>query len=243
MGPERGHTAAKREVFIPGDAGRLEALLELPDGGVDPVGGVVVAHPHPLHGGTMVQPLVHHVARACRRRGLATLRFNFRGVGRSEGAYSGVEEYRDVQAAAGFLRAELGGGLPVALAGYSFGSVMASVAVTEGEAAVGLALVAFPLRWEEFMPGFFAHLGEYAGPVLALCGERDDIAPPGEVEGFLRGVGIDPTIVVIPGADHFFAGSQESVGATVGEFLREVCVAAEAPVVRHAGENPPSAGG
>ncbi|GAB4256260.1 MAG: Dot/Icm type IV secretion system effector CoxH3 [Thermoleophilia bacterium] len=241
MGPARGDTPAKREVFIPGDAGRLEALFELPDGGADPVGGVVVAHPHPLHGGTMVQPVVHHVARACRRRGLATLRFNFRGAGRSGGAYSGVEEYRDVQAAAGHLRAELGGGLPVALAGYSFGSVMASLAVTEGEAAAGLALVAFPLRWEEFMPGFFTRLGEYGGPVLALCGERDDIAPPDEVEDFLRGVGIDPTTVVIPGADHFFGGAQESVGATVGAFLREVCLAAGAPAVRRAWGNPPSA--
>ena len=70
-------------------------------------GGVVVAHPHPLHGGTMAQPVVYRIARACREQRLATLRFNFRGVGGSAGTFSGTEEYRDVEAAAAFLRGRL----------------------------------------------------------------------------------------------------------------------------------------
>jgi len=69
-----------------------------------PAGGVVIAHPHPLMGGTMAQPVVYRVARACRERGFASLRFNFRGVGQSRGRYSGSEEYRDVEAALAFLR-------------------------------------------------------------------------------------------------------------------------------------------
>ena len=195
----------RREVTIPGDVS-LEGLLEFPEGGA-PVGGVVVAHPHPLHGSTLHQPVVHHVAKACRAHGLATLRFNFRGVGASGGVYSGLEEFRDVRAATAFLRAELPADAPVSLAGYSFGAVMASLAVLDGEPAAALALVAFPLRWDEFVPGWFDRFGEYGGPVIAVGGERDIVAPPAEVEAFLRGVGLDPTMVVVPGADHFFAGA------------------------------------
>ncbi len=99
----RGH------VYFSGDD-RLEGILEWPAGvgesaatggeaGPRVAGGVVVAHPHPLYGGTMAQPVVYRVAQACRERGFASLRFNFRGVGQSEGRYSGSEEYRDVEAA------------------------------------------------------------------------------------------------------------------------------------------------
>ncbi len=211
--------ALRREVTIPGDAA-LEGLLELPEDG-PPLGGVVVAHPHPLHGSTMQQPVVHYVAKACRQKGLATLRFNVRGVGASEGAYSGREEFRDVRAAAAFLRAQLPPGLPVLLAGYSFGAVMASLAVIEGEPAAGLALVAFPLSWDEFVSHWFERFGEYAGPVIAVCGEYDPIAPPAAVEAFLRGVGLDPTMVVVPGADHFFGGERDSLSEPVARFLSD----------------------
>ena len=222
---DRSAASLRREITIPGPAGRLEGLFELPEGGADTVGGVVVAHPHPLHGGTMVQPVVHHVARACRRRGLATLRFNFRGVEGSEGSFSGLDEYQDAAAAAAFLRSELGEGMPVAMAGYSFGSIMVSLAAIQGEAPAGLALIAFPVDIDEFMPTFFSRLGDYRGPVLALCGARAELAPPAGVEHFLRDVGVDPHMVVIPEADHFFARRQGGVGEIVGSFLREACLA------------------
>lgn len=211
--------APRREVTIPGDV-TLEGLLEFPEDG-PLLGGVVVAHPHPLHGSTMQQPVVHYVAKACRQKGLATLRFNFRGVGASEGVYSGFEEFRDVRAAAAFLRAQLPQGLPVSLAGYSFGAVMASLAVIDGEPAAGLALVAFPLSWDEFVDRWFERFGKYAGPVIAVCGEHDLIAPPAAVEEFLRGVGLDPTMVVVPGADHFFGGERDSVSEPVARFLSD----------------------
>lgn len=210
----------RHEVTIPGDVA-LEGLLEFPED-APPVGGVVVAHPHPLHGSTMQQPVVHHVAKACRQKGLATLRFNFRGVGASEGAYNGHEEFRDVRAAAAFLRAQLPPGLSISLAGYSFGAVMASLAVLDGEPAAALALVAFPLRWDEFASRWFERFGEYPGPVIAVCGENDTVAPPAAVEAFLRGVGLDPTMVVVPGADHFFAGERERFSEPIAEFLQHV---------------------
>lgn len=224
-GPASAATRAalRREVTIPGDVA-LEGLLEFPED-APPLGGVVVAHPHPLHGSTMQQPVVHHVAKACRHKGLATLRFNFRGVGASEGAYNGQEEFRDVRAAAAFLRAQLPPGLPISLAGYSFGAVMASLAVIDGEPAAGLALVAFPLSWDEFVPRWFEHFGEYPGPVIAVCGEHDPIAPPAAVKAFLRGVGLDPTMVVVPGADHFFGGERERFSEPIAAFLQNAAPA------------------
>jgi alpha/beta superfamily hydrolase len=215
-----GPDAERTEVTVPGDVGALEGLLEYPEDRL-PSGGIVVAHPHPLHGATMKQPLVHRVAKACRREGLVTLRFNFRGVGRSAGSYSGTEEYRDVRAATAFLRQELPG-LPVSLAGYSFGSVMSALAVVEGEDVASLALVALAVRWEEFMPGFLSRLGDYGGPVLSVLAERDDIAPPEEVTAFLQSTGVQPHTVVVPDVDHFFVGSQDAVADAVAGFARAV---------------------
>ena len=210
----------REQVLIPGSP-RLEGLWDQPDG-PEPVGVLVVAHPHPLHGGTMLQPVVYHLSRALVERGYATLRFNFRGVGDSEGSYDGLDERRDVEAAVEFARARVGARVPLALAGYSFGSMMAALAVGGGLAVDALALVAFVVDAEEFMPTFYTSLSSYAGPLLAVVGERDDMAPPARVEGFLTGLGLHPQVVVIPGADHFFVGRHSEVGAAVGDFLDEV---------------------
>lgn len=209
----------RREVNIEGDE-RLSGLLEFPEAGAV-IGGVVVAHPHPLHGGTMHQPVVHHVARACRRRGLATLRFDFRGVGGSSGRYSGTDEYRDIRAAADFLRGQMADGLPLFLAGYSFGAVMSALAVIDGEPARALGLIAFPVDWDEFMPGFFGRLGEYHGAVFSLCGENDSIAPPAQVQSFLLSVGVEAKMVVVPDVDHLFVGKGEEAGTPVAQFFAE----------------------
>ncbi|MHB8869754.1 MAG: alpha/beta hydrolase [Thermoleophilia bacterium] len=217
-----GGAATQAEVLIPGEHD-LEGLLEWPEGD-EVLGGVVVAHPHPLYGGTMRQPVVHHVARACRRKGLATLRFNFRGVGASAGSYTGLEEFHDVRAAAAFLRAQLPTGLPVSLAGYSFGSWMTALAAIDGEPAAALALVAFPVEWDEFSPVFFERLGEFAGPVIAVCGEFDTISPPADAEAFLRSVGLDPELVVVAGVDHFFMGAGEQVAEPAADFLLRASV-------------------
>jgi alpha/beta superfamily hydrolase len=212
----------KGEVLFQGDH-QLQGLLELPESNAtrDDVvrGGVVVAHPHPLYGGTMANPVVYHVARACRARGLATLRFNFRGVGGSGGHYGGGIEHRDVRAAAAFLRGRLPEGVPLALAGYSFGAWMSVLAVKDGEAADALALVAFPVVWEEMRPEMFQGLRAFKEPVLAVSGSRDEIAPPAEVEVFLRGLGLEPRMRVMNGEDHFFMDGHDSLGEEVSGFL------------------------
>ena len=106
---------------IPGPAGSLEALLEEPDH-CEPRLAAVVCHPHPLFGGTMHNKVVYRIARGLRRAGIVVLRFNFRGVGRSEGEHAHmIGEVEDARAALEYLRARYPH-LAYALAGFSFGS-------------------------------------------------------------------------------------------------------------------------
>lgn len=215
-------------VMFPADY-PLEGLFEEPEEGTA-WGGVVVAHPHPLHGATMDQPVVYRTAQSCRKRGLATLRFNFRAVGRSEGSYSGFDEYRDVEAAAAYLLERLDTGddgrgvarpvRPLAIAGYSFGSIMAAMAAAATASVQALALIAFVVTWEDSAT-VFERLAAFPGPVLALCGENDEIAPPEDVERVLKELDLDFSLSVVPGADHFFGGSQREVGERVAVFLSD----------------------
>ena len=226
------------ELTFPADY-RLAGIYEEPEEG-EAWGGVVVAHPHPLHGATMDQPVVYRTAQACRSRGLATLRFNFRGVGASEGSYSGFDEYRDVEAAAAYLRVRLdesdggtdaaGRGRPLALAGYSFGSIMAAMAAVGKTAVQALALIAFVVSWEDLRP-VIDRLAAFPGPVFALCGENDEISPPDKVERALTQMKLDFSLSVLSGADHFFAGAQREVGERTADFLANA-------MSRHGGRGP-----
>jgi len=209
----------KEQVTIQGEE-VLEGILEFSDVGLE--GGVVISHPHPLHGGTMLNPVVHHMARGCQAHGLATLRFNFRGVGGSGGSYGRYEEYKDVSAAARFLKDRLGQSAGIVLGGYSFGAAMSALAVArdkEGlEDVAGLALVAFAVRWEEFRATAFEGLSRYHGPVLALSGEDDPIAPPAEVADFLSGLGLDLREERLVGEDHMLGRSHKELEKHVGDF-------------------------
>ncbi len=230
-GPRAGSGEAPRgHVFFSGDV-RLEGILEWPrgEGLASPKGGVVIAHPHPLYGGTMAQPVVFRVARACQEQGFATLRFNFRGVGLSTGVYSGSEEYRDVEAALWYLRTQLtkgqvtGGAGRLAVAGYSFGAVMAALAAGRGEVGVAaLVLIALPVFWDELPSDLFSALREFRGPVLAVCGEGDYLAPPGAVASKLEELGLGFELKVIPGVGHLFEGRQQELGEVVARFLADL---------------------
>lgn len=199
------------------------------------VGGVVIAHPHPLHGATMEQIVVRHVSRSCERRVFVSLRFNFRGVGQSGGHYSGVEEHRDVEAAVAFLADKIAGGrassggaydgaLPVlGLAGYSFGSVMAArAAASKADLVRALALITFPVCWDQLPADTLQRLALYPGPILALCAEYDDIAPPEEVDKVLAKLGVDYRLEVIGGVGHFLEGKEELVGEKVAGFFADL---------------------
>ena len=113
-----------QQVSIGGPAGRLEAVVETPADSA-PIGAVVVCHPHPQHGGTMRNKVVHTLARAFVRMGFAALRFNFRGTEGSEGQYDdGIGELDDALAALAWMRTEISVG-PLWLGGFSFGAAIA----------------------------------------------------------------------------------------------------------------------
>ena len=237
-GPADADRGPGGHVFFPGDH-LLEGVLEWPEiAGSDlgeeldpPRGGVVVAHPHPLQGGTMAQPVVYRVAKASRELGLAALRFNFRGVGGSRGSYSGTEEHRDVEAAAAFLRGRLAAAAgdavpgpetpPLALVGYSFGSVMSARAAAGQVPVKALVLIGFPPVLAEQIPDTYTRLGQFRGPVLAVSASEDDLGYPENVDRVLRKLGLDFTMVVIEGAGHLLEGKHREVGQTVARFLAE----------------------
>ena len=197
---------AERPTTVPAGAETLEARLAVPAGARL---GVVVSHPHPLYGGDMDSPVVARIVESCAGRGLATLRFNFRGVGASTGRHDeGRGEQEDVRASLARMQDALGSDGRVALAGYSFGAaVVAAVAATAPVA--GLALVAPPLRVTD------VHLpAGVNGPLLVVVGAEDQYCPAAALET-LRVTLPTATVVVVEGADHFFFGSLTPLGEAV----------------------------
>jgi alpha/beta superfamily hydrolase len=186
-------------------------------------GGAVVCHPHPRYGGDMGYPVVAGMARELAARGAWALRFNFRGVGESSGeSTAGSEEWRDVLAAHAFLGEELGGGT-LALAGYSFGGLMALRAAGERDAAVAaLALVGLPLRLRGLALPDLAPVRERNIPVLVIVGEDDEYGPPEEVRAALSALGSTVKVVEIAGADHFYIPQRAEVATVVADFLVQV---------------------
>jgi len=198
---------AERPTTVPAGAETLEARLAIPP---QARMGVVVSHPHPLYGGDMDSPVVSRIVEVCTDRGLATLRFNFRGVGDSTGRHDeGRGEQDDIRAGFAYLQRTLGGGARIALAGYSFGAAV-SAAVANAIPIAGLALVAPPMRVAE------VHLPvAVAGPLLIVVGAEDQYCPAAALEAMRTGLP-EATVIVIEGADHFFFGSLAPLGDAVG---------------------------
>ena len=186
----------------------LEGAIAL---GPGPRAGVVVCHPHPQYGGDMDSPVVVTAARACARSGLATLRFNFRGVGGSTGGWDeGRGEQDDVRAALAHLAEALGPTAPVALAGYSFGAAMAAQVAAAGQPLAGLLLIAPPLA----MRGLPAPPAAVQGPVLVVAGSADTYCPATALTA-LAMAWPAASVTVLDGADHFFFGGLEALDAAV----------------------------
>lgn len=201
-------TTRIQDVAIPSAIGTLEGLLNVPE---RTVGAAVVCHPHPQYGGTMHSHVVYHTARALRERGLAVLRFNFRGVGRSAGAYDeGRGEMDDVRAALDFMH-ERFEQRPMLLAGFSFGSW------------VGLRVgVADPRVWAMLAVGLpvgsydFAFLRAAAAPVAIVQGGGDPHGDVAAVRALIADLKTPVRLEEIPGAGHFFAEQLNELRAAVG---------------------------
>jgi alpha/beta superfamily hydrolase len=209
---------------IPGDAGSIEIAYAIPE---RPAAIAVIAHPHPLFGGTMDNKVVTTVARAFRDAGAATFRFNFRGVGRSEGAHDeGRGETADLlEVAAHAARAV--GDLPLWLAGFSFGGGVALRA--SGRAAFERLVLVAPAFRRVTGHG----LGEPPDPsdpslgepgrhtsanTLIVHGDKDETTLLADSLGW--GAVRDVPVLVVPGADHFFHRKLHVIRDVVGRLVR-----------------------
>jgi alpha/beta superfamily hydrolase len=202
---------------IPGPAGVLEALLEEPDDRT-PQMAALVCHPHPLYGGTMHNKVVYRLARGLRRAGAVVLRFNFRGVGRSEGEHGNLMgEIEDAAAALDFLR-ERYPDLPVALSGFSFGSrVITRFGCTLPEVRLLMA-AGFPTRMGEA-----EYLQTCTVPKIFLQSTHDEFAPKPAFEDLYARVAEPKRVVWIEAADHFFAGALDRLEEEVYSAGDEAC--------------------
>jgi uncharacterized protein len=186
-------------LMIDGPAGKLEALLEMPPPTpAQPSAFAVICHPHPLHGGSLQNKVVYTIARACQERAMATLRFNFRGVGASTGSYDeGRGEIQDALAVVAFGKARWPQAA-LTLAGFSFGAVISLMA----------AAAAAPWRLISVAPavGHF-RLGSIARPAcpwLIVQGDADELVDARQVQAFAASFSPPPQLVLLPGVGHFF---------------------------------------
>ena len=192
----------EERIFFASDNLRIEGMLET----ASPTRGAVITHPHPLYGGDMNNPVVIAVRQAYRRQGISTLRFNFRGVGASEGCYdNGAGERRDVSAALAFLSGR--GVTTLDLAGYSFG---AWVNAGTGGSFKRMVMVSPPVAFMSFDP---------AAPIptlqLIVTGGRDEIAPPRMISTYRNQWNRAAVLEVLPDADHFYAGHFKALEDTI----------------------------
>jgi len=181
-------------------------------------GALIMLHPHPLYGGSMHNAVVDAVILAAQQFGLATLRFNFRGVGRSHGEFSdGVGEADDVAAALAFL-SQASGSSNLILVGYSFGaSVALSYCQSPDHGVKHLFLVALPPVLLE--DGVSLEIPEIAKIVL---GETDALVPLQEIKAVLSERAQKSLLQIIPGADHFFSGKVAELKEVFQGLLSEV---------------------
>jgi alpha/beta superfamily hydrolase len=181
-------------LIVAGPAGDVEVVIDAPS--ASPRGLALVCHPHPLQGGTLDNKVAHTLAKTFLAMGYVATRFNFRGVGRSAGVFDeGIGETDDALAVLRHVKSRFGEALPVALAGFSFGSFVqtrvAAQVTPEGLVLVGPAVNRFPLQ-------------HVPAETIVVHGEEDDVVPLADVFAWARPQELP--VVVFPGCGHFFHG-------------------------------------
>ena len=198
-------------LFIGGPVVRLEAILEEPEEG-EPREAALVCHPHPQHGGTMHNKVVHRIARGLRGTGSAVLRFNYRGVNLSEGKYAhGEGELEDARAALAYLRARYPE-LPFTLAGFSFGS---RIVLRLGCAGIGARrVIAVGFHTVDTNRSYLEHC---TVPRIFLQSTHDQFGPAVDLQALVDGLPEPKRLVFVEAADHFFAGALDHLEQTVAD--------------------------
>ena len=200
---------AEERIFIDAGGFKIEGLLDH----TSDERGVVITHPHPLYGGTMHNNVVKGIVRAYREKGYSTLRFNFRGVERSEGEHdNGVGEQEDVRSA---LKVLVDLGIAnIDLAGYSFGAWVNAMGLGTFERVDRMIMVSPPVGLLDFDA-----LASNRKVRLVIAGSLDDIAPVNAIEEKMPIWNTDATLHVIDGADHFYQGKIDDMEAIIKNFL------------------------
>jgi len=202
-----------RHVDLYGSAGRLEALYrELQD----PAGIAVICHPHPLGGGTLHNKVVFRAARGLENANVATLRFNFRGVGASTGKHDeGEGEQDDVMTAIEWAKRKHPG-KKLIVGGFSFGAWVASRVACELAEVDAIFLIGTPVDKYDF-----GYLRSCEKPILFLHGTEDEMGDVGKLEKLVPQVR-NAESVIVTGADHFFSKQHDAVEETIRQWAEEV---------------------
>ena len=209
--------AQTQSLTLPGPAGAIEALLDLPEADLfaSPRGTAVIAHPHPQFGGTMTNKVVQTIARACVQCGWRALRFNFRGVGASAGSYDeGRGELADLLAV---VAQQAPADAPLAIAGFSFGAFVAShaIAALHAQRAIANAVLVGTAASRFDVAPVPAELQPHT---LVVHGELDDTVPLASVLDWARPQSLPVTVV--PGGEHFFHGQLPLLRQLVARHVR-----------------------
>lgn len=174
----------------------------------------VICHPHPLHGGTMQNKVAHMLARSFVAQGFLALRFNFRGVGESDGKFDdGRGELADVFAAMDYLSAQYSN-LPIWLAGFSFGAAMTVLAAAERKPAGLISIAPAVSRFVRALSS------QPDCPWLILQGDRDELVDVDETIAWVNELEPGPELQILEGAEHFFHGKLVLLREAVETFIR-----------------------
>jgi alpha/beta superfamily hydrolase len=179
--------------------------------------GVVITHPHPLYGGTLNNPVVETVQSAYQQYGYATLRFNFRGVGASQGNHdNGIGEQDDVRAAIAYV--ENMDVSAVDLAGYSFGAWVNTGVTADSRTSIkSMTMISPPVAFIEF-----GNAEALSCLKLVVTGSRDDIAPPHQIRDLLPAWNPNAQFKIIDGCDHFYIGYLDKLQSILTRYLKSL---------------------
>lgn len=210
-----------RSLFLEGPAGQLEALLN--QGAEGATHAALVCHPHPMFGGTMHNKVVFHTMKALNGFGFPVLRFNFRGAGLSQGEHDqGRGEVEDVRAALHWLRDRFH--LPIIFAGFSFGAAVGVRAACPDPDVAAIISLGTPVSPVDERAYDFSFLESCTQPKLLVSGARDQFGPRAQLEQLVASMPEPKRLVIIEGADHFFAGRLAELRRAIEEWVKEQVV-------------------
>ncbi|MCX8116481.1 MAG: alpha/beta hydrolase [Desulfobacterota bacterium] len=206
----------EERVTIPCRGIRLEGLLSLGEA-LSVKGGMVLCHPHPLYGGDMHNRVIAVSCEAAREEGYATLRFNFRGVGGSEGNYDeGIGEKEDVASAIEFLHSALNRrDVPLSFLGYSFGAWVGLPVAMNDPRVRKVVAISPPLEIYDF-----SYFKGFKGEKLILAGDRDEWCPLSRLKQWYETLDEPKSLTILEGADHFYSFQSNLITQPLRDFLR-----------------------